>query len=95
MTHSPDPQLCTMSDAEESFRNELAAVYPHVEFEIAHLWQDRWMVAKSRRVCVEYKQDRKTRTESYGVEVDDRTEYASKLKDALRALESVGMECES
>lgn len=94
MNHGPDPQLCTMSDEEEGFRNELAAMYPHVEFEIAHLWQDRWMVASSRDVCVEYQEDRKAKTQTYGVEVGGRTEYASTLKDAVRALETTPAEGE-
>ena len=89
MNHGPDPQLSTMSDAENDFRGQLEAVWPYVEWRVVHLWQDRWMVATSRHVAVEYKEDRKARTVAYAVEIGDCTERAPTLKEAVAAFAPV------
>ena len=87
-----DPQLDTTSPAEEHLRSELADVFPGLDFDISHLWQDRWMVATSRLVSVEYAEDRKAKACTYTVEAGDLVETAPTLKQAVAALESAGWE---
>ena len=87
-----DPQLDTTSPAEEHFRSELADVFPGLDFDISHLWQDRWMVATSRRISVEYAEHRTAKTRTYTVEAGDLVETAPTLKQAVAALESAGWE---
>lgn len=109
MNHSPDPQLCTMSDAEEGFRNTLQKVFDGVEWDISelspgHLYATTEHSENATVECADRKQGGRT-VSTYTVNFGDVAASSSNLRDAadearhavseaLRALESVGMEVE-
>lgn len=104
MTPNPDPQLCTMSDAEEGFRNALREVFGNVEWDdIQELREGR--LSARRGVVIVSVSDYGTPGESWIVHFSHTSGEDSTLKravedarvnvsNAVRALESVGMECE-
>lgn len=109
MNHSPDPQLCTMSDAEEGFRNELREVFGNVEWDVTEVRSRPGsrnlfaMLSNNHGVTVDFAEG--TARDHYTVTLGAVRESASTLRraadlaraevsTALRALESVGMECE-
>lgn len=107
MNHGPDPQLCTMSDAEEGFRNTLREVFGDVEWDVSEVCVG-YLYAKTQNEAVVVKRlQRKVRgaAVAYTVAIGEIETTHSDLRTAatlakgvishaVRALESVGMECE-
>lgn len=110
MNHSPDPQLCTMSDAEEGFRNTLREVFGSVEWIVTEVRSKPGsrnlfaILSNDHGVTVDFAEG--TSRDHYTVTLGAVRESASTLRHAadnaraevstaVRALESVGMEVES
>lgn len=105
MTHSPDPQLCDMSDAEETFRNQLREVFGHHEWDVSELSEGHLYATRGEGECATvecYSRKQGGRTVStYSVNFGDIVASSSRLRDAadealqavsesVRALQSVG-----
>lgn len=105
MNHSPDPQLSTMSDAEEGFRNTLREVFGNVEWTDVEYANGSYLQARHGDAFVwvtGYGRAQETWSVQFdGIQADGKklraaADLARKcVSDAVRALESVGMEVES
>lgn len=104
MNHSPDPQLCTMSDAEEGFRNELREVFGEREWTDVEEARGPYLCARCNDAFVSVDKYGGA-LERWTVQFDGIEASHKKLRDtadlarkyvssAVRALESVGMEVE-